>query len=373
MQEAQSNSIEALEGKVEEMRECAKSVAESLNALMAEAREEQAEEETYRRSFPQAPIPIDILKYIQMIQQYTTVLSQAASGESKVEEAMKSVEAFKPFLQGTKESIDAQLPTGSVTAETASLLDDLRAVNDEVSKLMEDRAKKVEEITNMAKDDTAIRDELIRDKTVDQQGLFVRGFTPIAERLSELKVSFESQDSYLAKLESRLNAFTQAVQADPVVMERQHVFEGISNALRAQSDALKFVEEGTTFYKKLEEIVAGIRANFNTELEKARVARGPSMQQGGQPQYSPYNQFMPYGQYSQYSQQQSNPQQNIPQQYGQYGQYGQSQYGQYSQQQPGYMNQGYSGYNQAGSITCQMCGSLNHPGSRTCITCGKML
>ena len=348
MQEAQSNSIEALEGKVEEMRECAKSVAESLNALMAEAREEQAEEETYRRSFPQAPIPIDILKYIQMIQQYTTVLSQAASGESKVEEAMKSVEAFKPFLQGTKESIDAQLPTGSVTAETASLLDDLRAVNDEVSKL-------------------------IRDKTVDQQGLFVRGFTPIAERLSELKVSFESQDSYLAKLESRLNAFTQAVQADPVVMERQHVFEGISNALRAQSDALKFVEEGTTFYKKLEEIVAGIRANFNTELEKARVARGPSMQQGGQPQYSPYNQFTPYGQYSQYSQQQSNPQQSTPQQYGQYGQYGQSQYGQYSQQQPGYMNQGYSGYNQAGSITCQMCGSLNHPGSRTCITCGKML
>ena len=398
IEEARGNSIEELENQVAEMQESAKNVTEELNALMAEARQEQEEEETYRRTFPTVPIPMDIMKYIQLIQQYLGMLDQAASGRTKVEEAMKSVEDYKTFLQGTKESIDAQLPTGDVTAETQNLLDDLRSANDDVSKLLEDRAKKVDDIMGMAKDDTAIRDELIRDKTVDQQGLFVRGFTPIAERISELRLSFECQEGYLAKLESRLHAFTQAVQSDPVVMERQRVFQGITNALTAQTDAKKFVEEGLSFYKRLQEIVDGVRSNFNTDLGKARVARGPSMQQpSGQPQYGQQQYGQPqYGQ-PQYGQQQYGQQQYGQQQYGQpqygqpqygqpqygqpqYGQpqYGQPQYGQpqfrpYNQQQPGYMNQGYSNYNQGGSITCKYCSSLNQPGSRNCITCGKLL
>ena len=389
IQAAQSTSISDLESKVNEMKEMSKSVGECLTKLLADAQQEQMEEECYRRSYPQAPIPMDVMAVLKNAQTYMGTLQQAASGEAKVAEAMQNVEAYKAFLQGTRESIEAQLPTGEVSGATASVIEDLRSVNQEVSNIVTDREAKVNDIMNMAKDDTAVRDELIRDKSADPQGVFVRGFAPIADKLRELKLSMDCQEGYLTKLESRFAAFNEAVQNDPVVIERKKVFEGISSALNSYKDAERFITEGLTFYKRLDEIVRGLRANFDTDVEKARASRGgfqpslptppqqpyqPQQSQGYQPNYPPQpsQMYVPYGQQ--------------PPSYAPYGQQPYAPYGQSSTYQPyggnaGYAPYGtpqgypqnYDSYSQNGSVTCKSCGSLNQRSSKNCITCGKLL
>ena len=107
----------------------------------------------------------------QQAASYLSTLDQAKSGEMRVNEAMQKVMGAGLFLQGTREQIESQLPKGELTGQSAMALDDVRRAASDIDRVLNERAVKLDDIVNMAKEDTKVRDELIREgRGCDERG-----------------------------------------------------------------------------------------------------------------------------------------------------------------------------------------------------------
>ena len=224
----------------------------------------------------------------QQAASYLSTLDQAKSGEMRVNEAMQKVMDARLYLQGTREQIESQLPKGELTGQSAIALDDVRRAASDIDRVLNERAAKVDDIVNMAKEDTKVRDELIREgQGCDERGLFVRGFSPIAEKLRELKLSMDCQDGYVNALQAKVDAFNVVRMNDPLVSQRQTVFESITQALKSFEEASSFIKEGMTFYDKLKQLVDQLRSSFESEKIKAQTFQQPVPPQYQQQSFTP--------------------------------------------------------------------------------------
>ena len=149
----------------------------------------------------------------QQVTQYKQWLESARSGEQCVAEAMAQVQTVKPLLGQSREQIDASLPRGSLSEECKRALEEVKKAAGDIDGVLAERARRIEEITAMAQDETTVRNELISEGSgVDERGVFMRAFSPVEEKLKELKLSTECQDSYVSALAEKMQQFTIACQ-----------------------------------------------------------------------------------------------------------------------------------------------------------------
>ena len=123
----------------------------------------------------------------QQVTQYKQWLESARSGEQCVAEAMAQVQKVKPLLGQSREQIDASLPRGSLSEECKRALEEVKKAAGDIDGVLAERARRIEEITAMAQDETTVRNELISEGSgVDERGVFMRAFSPVEEKLKEL-------------------------------------------------------------------------------------------------------------------------------------------------------------------------------------------
>lgn len=99
----------------------------------------------------------------QQVTQYKQWLESARSGEQCVAEAMAQVQKVKPLLGQSREQIDASLPRGSLSEECKRALEEVKKAAGDIDGVLAERARRIEEITAMAQDETTVRNELISE------------------------------------------------------------------------------------------------------------------------------------------------------------------------------------------------------------------
>ena len=325
----------------------------------------------------------------QQALQYKQCLESARSGEQHVEEAMTQVQKVKTLLGESREQIDAALPRGSLSEACRQSLEDVKKAASDIDAVLAERTRRVEEITAMAQDETNVRNELISEgNNVDERGVFMRGFSPVSEKLRELKLSTECQDSYVSALAAKMQQFTIACQNDEVMKKRQALFEDLGSALDGYRNANAFLQEGLGFFRTMDQRSQELFQSCQSMGFSMSMPSAPSQPQMSSPQQMSPPQHPPYQpSQSSYPPQQSSyqppyvpPQSQSYQQpyqppYQPYVPPQQQPYQSYQQPyQPPYQQQSYAGYSQQpGGKICPTCGCQNYPNATTCTTCNRRL
>ena len=334
--------------------------------------------------------------------QYKKWLESARSGEQRVAEAMTQVQKMKVLLGESREQIDAALPRGTLSEACRRSLEDVKKAASDIDAVLAERSRRIEEISTMAQDETSVRNELISEgASVDERGVFMHAFLPVAEKLREMKVSTECQDSYVSALAEKMQQFTIACQNDEVMKKRQALFEDLGNALDGYQNANAFLQEGLGVFHTMDQqsqalfktcqsmgfamSIPPMQPSQPSSQQPSQSSQQPSQQpsQPSQPQsYQPQPsspQPQPYQpQSSSYQPPYIPPQQQQPYQppYQPYVPPQQQQpyqpYQPYQSYQP-YQQQSYTPYGQMSGKICPTCGCQNYPNAVNCTTCNRRL
>lgn len=323
-------------------------------------------------------------------------LNQATSGMSAVDKSLANVSSIRQYLEGDRTAIEARLPRGELSASTNAVLTEVRKSVQEVERILAERENKMSSLSSLANDVSKVRDELIRQgASADERSIFAHGFAPIAEKLREMQLDAEVQEGYMDRLQNVMESFTTARANDPVITQRQQIFEEISKAMESYKEAQRYVQEGMTFYNKLKDLTEGTEKEarqLQSQCPPTAPAPAPAAptaapsqlpgasvygyQPPAQPQYQyqhPTQYQPPYQPPAQYQSPYQPPAQyqppyQPPMQYQYQPQHGYAPQYQYQPQHPA-MTQQFP----AGGKSCKNCGVQNIATAAFCAACGRSL
>ena len=333
---------------------------------------------------------------VQRATDMTNKLNQATSGMSAVEQSLANVSAIRQYLEGDRATIEARLPRGELSASTNAVLAEVRKSVQEVERILAERENKMKSLSSLANDVSKVRDELTRQGAgADERSIFAHGFAPIAERLREMHLDAEVQEGYMDRLQNVMESFNTARANDPVITQRQQVFEEISKVMESYKETQQYIQEGMTFYNTLKDITEGmekeVRQLQNQRPPTAAPTAPPTAAPTAAPTvpptvppsqlygtsvygYQPPAQYQPpYQPPMQYQSQYQppapyQPPYQPPMQYQYQPQPGYASQYQY-QPQPPAMNQQFP----AGGKNCKNCGVQNIAKAVFCAACGRSL
>ena len=160
---------------------------------------------------------------------YLSMLSQATTGLSKVEESFAKVMSMRQYLEGDRAAIESRLPRGDLNQLSKSALQRVQEGVDKVNSILADRDEKIKELGIMVEDVNGVREELTRyGPNGNMNSIYISGFAPVAEKLRALEGSEETQTFHLTDLKDRIRNFSNMRDQDEVIKERQMIFEQLS-------------------------------------------------------------------------------------------------------------------------------------------------
>ena len=376
----QARDIDQLDQVVKDMKQLGDSVRMKLTNMMKNLQDLKQTVES------EGIVGMHFDTYFVSLQNYRKLLDQSESGLKKVQECSAAVENARPYLQANQQELEKMIPRGKLSQQTMMLLEELRNTNQQINKMLEQREKKITDLMSLANDDMKVRSELTKNSNADEQGVFVRGFAPVASKIHELELGMQAQDGYINNLQLKYGEYNTAQKSDPILMQRKSILEVISNGVEGVKNGKQYASEGTQFFRKLNEMVETLQKQVNEDYEKAVKGHCsvPAFQEQSRvapSQFSPQNQLQSLP--SNYQQQQYPPSNYQQQQYPP-SNYQQQQYPPSNYQQQQYPSTYYQPpqyqplYHSPQSSTaqrksCPYCSSLNKASATTCEVCGKYL
>ena len=357
IQDIQSRKgVETLESNVASMRTLATSVKQAFQQLNSDLVSLQSQ------CGPQGADQLNPL--LIEVKSFLGYLEEAASGEQKVDAQLKIMTDNRNYLVSSRAEIESGLPSTALSGPSLVALEELQKASMKIDTVLQDRQQKINSILALAKEDSKVRDELIREKgNADEQGIFAKAFTPMKDILHEIEVDIQCQDSYIIQLQQKLEDYNNAIKGDASLMQRQGILTTISNTISAYTTGSSYVNEGMTFYQKANNKYEELKKRFDDLKGTIQMNPMPSSNSGGEQYQQPFSpqRFPPQP----YPQQPFIPQQFHPQPYPQT--FAPPQF----PPQP-YPQQPLNG-NAGPAKICKYCSCRNNAMETYCVSCGKML
>lgn len=380
----QEGTIDTFMKSLKDERELSKSVHDDLIYLQQSINRKKPEIMQINQRTGRPVINIDM--FDDQIRQCSDLLEQGKAGEKQIEDCAKNVESTVSLLGLSREAIDQQLPKGGISAPTAKALEQLRMANDEIEHILADREAKINEALALAGDDVKVRDELIRNRSLDERGIFARGYLVVQNKFKELNTSITCQNTYISDLQAKYHTYNQASQVDSVLENRQKFFQQLEKAAENLRQGQHFIDSGNSFFTQMKDKIQQVRNSFEQATQQlSQSSSVPSYSYGGNnnnypPQYPPSNPYPSQMSGSQYPSQNSYPPQYPPQNpypsnpypanpYPPQNSYPANPYPpQNSYPSNPYPPQGNDNYK-----VCNVCGTKNDKYTSSCVSCGRKL